>query len=157
MPTDIHEELLQHLYELLMAFVTSQKLGKVRFSGTNVRTVSGKIRRPDVMFLTQENFYKRHNRAWDGLDLAMEVVSNDPNDRQRDYVEKIAEYAAAGIAEYWIVDHQERVVIVNKLDGDKYTEAGRYTDGDQAASVLLDGFTVDVSALFAAADELLEE
>ncbi len=154
MPTDIHEELLEFLFETLKAFVNARSLGKVRFAGIRVRTIPGKMREPDVMFLHKENFHLRHNRAWDGIDLAMEIVSDDPKDRQRDYVEKLAEYAEAGISEYWIVDYQERTVIVNKLADGKYAEHGRFVAGDQAASVLLDGFVVDVKALFEAADEL---
>ena len=156
MPTDIHEELLQHLYHLLISFVTAQKLGKVRFAGTRVRTLEGKIREPDLMFLSNEKMHLRQNQALDGIDLAVEIVSDDPRDRERDYVEKLAEYAAAGIAEYWIVDYQQRVVIVYKLEGSTYTENGRFTDGDHASSCLLDGFTVDVSQLFAGADELAQ-
>jgi Uma2 family endonuclease len=154
MPTDIHEELLEFLFEALKAFVNARSLGKVRFAGIRVRTRPGKMREPDVLFLRKENFHLRHNRAWDGIDLAMEIVSDDPKDRKRDYVDKLAEYAEAGIPEYWIVDYQERTVIVNKLVDEKYAEHGRFVAGDQAASVLLDGFAIDVKALFEAADEL---
>ncbi|NOZ39615.1 MAG: Uma2 family endonuclease [Planctomycetes bacterium] len=154
MPTEVHEELWEFLFLALRQFVNSRQLGKVRSNGMRVRTIPQKYRLPDVLFLGKENFHKRHNRAWDGIDLAMEIVSDDPKDRQRDYVDKLAEYAAAGIAEYWIIDYQQRVVIVNKLVGDKYTEHGRFTDGDQAASVLLAGFAIDVKALFEAADEM---
>jgi len=154
MPTDIHEELLEFLFEALKTFVNARRLGKVRFAGIRVRTIPGKMREPDVMFLRKENFHLRQNRAWDGIDLAMEIVSDDPKDRQRDYVEKLAEYAEAGIAEYWIVDYQERTVIVNKIADGKYTEQGRFVAGDQATSALLDGFVVDVHALFSVADVL---
>jgi len=154
MPTEIHQELIEILFFALKQFVEDRQLGRVRFTGIRVRTVPGKIREPDVMFLRKENFHLRHNRAWDGIDLAMEVVSDDPKDRQRDYVDKLAEYAAAGIAEYWIVDYQERVVIVNKLVDGEYAEQGPFVAGDQAASVLLEGFVIDVQALFEAADEM---
>ncbi|QDS98452.1 Uma2 family endonuclease [Adhaeretor mobilis] len=156
MPTEIHEELLELLYEALKAFVTDRQLGKVRFSGIRVRTLPGKTRRPDVVFLSKDNFNLRHNRDWDGIDLAVEIVSDDPKDRKRDYEEKLAEYAAAGIAEYWIVDYQDRVVTVNKLVGDQYAEQCRFTSGDQATSVLLDGFSIDVKELFEAADKLAD-
>ncbi len=158
MPTEIHEELLEFLFDVLRAFVKARGLGKVRSNGMRVRTIPGKVRMPDILYLGQENFDKRHNRLWDGIDLAMEIVSDDPKDRQRDYEEKLAEYAQAGIAEYWIVDYQERVVIVNKLasGANEYTEHGRFTDGDHASSVLLDGFSVDVGGLFAAADQIAD-
>jgi Uma2 family endonuclease len=57
--------------------------------------------------------------------LVVEVVSNSKDDkrsRDRDYVEKRAEYAARGIPEYWIVDPDQRVVIVLTLAGREYQE-----------------------------------
>lgn len=36
--------------------------------------------------------------------IAVEFVSNTSRDRRRDYIEKRAEYAAAGVKEYWVID-----------------------------------------------------
>ncbi len=154
MPTQIHQRLLRFLFLALYQFVDERGLGDVHFMGLRVRTVSGSIREPDLVFLEKGKYDQRDNRAWDGADLAMEIVSDDPKDRKRDYVEKLAEYAEAGISEYWIVDYQERTVIVNKLVNRKYAEHGRFVAGDRAVSALLEGFFVDVKALFEAADEL---
>ena len=44
-------------------------------------------------------------------------VSGDTKDRRRDYEEKLADYAATGIAEYWIADPERQVVVVHRLDG----------------------------------------
>lgn len=49
--------------------------------------------------------------------LVMEVVSGGPQDRKRDLVIKRAEYAAAGIPEYWIVDPESRRITVLTLVG----------------------------------------
>jgi Uma2 family endonuclease len=35
----------------------------------------------------------------------------------RDYDEKVADYAADGIAEYWIVDADRQLVVIYRLDG----------------------------------------
>jgi Uma2 family endonuclease len=72
------------------------------------------------------------------------------------HIDKVAEYAEAAISEYWTVDYEQRTVIVNKLTEGKYAEHGRFTPGDQATSALLDGFVIDVPALFAVVDELAE-
>jgi Uma2 family endonuclease len=136
--------------------VTAGSLGKVRSSGIRVRVGRDKVREPDVTFLSNKNIHLRHNRVWDGPDLVREVVSGEAKDRQRDYGAKFVEYAAAGVSEYWIVDHPQRRVTVHQLvDGD-YRVAGAYTDGDHAASALLEGFTIDVAGLFAAADAVPE-
>ena len=78
----------------------------------------------------------------------IEVVSAD--DPERDFETKLAEYAQAGISEYWIVDPLDRTIYVLELAGDaaEYREAGRYTDGEMAFSVQLEDFRVEVSSVF---------
>jgi hypothetical protein len=44
---------------------------------------------PDVIFLHKDHYYARHNRVWDGADLVMEVVSDDPKGHRRDYKDKL--------------------------------------------------------------------
>jgi Uma2 family endonuclease len=155
-PTEIHEALVQFSFLGLHEFVEKQAYGKVHWTGIRLRIRPRKFRLPDVIFLHQDNYHARHNRAWDGADLVMEVVSDDPKDRQRDYEEKLLDYAEAKVAEYWIVDHERQFVIVHRLEGSQYRVHGEFTRGQQAASALLDGFTLDVEALFAAADEIPE-
>jgi Uma2 family endonuclease len=154
MPTEMHEAILQVLYLALYQFVAKRDLGKVYSNGIRLRIRPDKIRLPDVIFLDKRHYHARHNRVWDGADLVMEVVSDDPRDEQRDYRQKLAEYADAKVAEYWIVDYERQVVIVHRLDGDRYAVYGEYGRGQQASSALLPEFTVDVAALFAAADEV---
>ena len=76
----------------------------------------------------------------------IEVVS--PDAPQRDLVEKRADYAEAGIPEYWIVDPRDETITVLTLTGEAYAEHGVYARGDLAASVLLEGLTVDATAAF---------
>jgi Uma2 family endonuclease len=154
MPTEVHQAIAGFLYHALLAFVTARDLGKVPFPPLRVRVASGKIRQPDVLFLGKQNLHKRHNRVWDGADLVMEVVSDDPKDRVRDYEEKRVEYARGGIAEYWIVDPQKQTVIVYRLEEGQYVVHGEYRTGDAATSALLVGFEIDVAALFAAAADV---
>jgi Uma2 family endonuclease len=83
-------------------------------------------------------------------------VSEDPKDRERDYDQKLLDYAEAKVGEYWIVDYQRRLVIVHRLAGDQYAVHGEFTSGQRATSALLRGFEVDVAALFAAAEDVPE-
>jgi Uma2 family endonuclease len=154
MPTEIHQELIAFLYRALFAYVDRLSLGKVHFSGLRLRVRPGKIREPDLIFLHRDHFLARHNRVWDGADLVMEVVSDDPKDRDRDYKEKLQDYAEAGVAEYWIVDYERRLVTVHRLHEGRYTTHGQFTLSQQATSNLLDGFSTDVSELFAVADDI---
>lgn len=158
MPTELHQALVAFLYHALLTFVTKQDLGIVPYAPLRVRVPSGKkYREPDVMFLRKENFHLRSNRIWQGANLLMEVVSGDPKDRKRDYEDKIADYAATGVAEYWIVDPERRTVTVHRLDGERYAVHGEFQNGQKATSVLLPGFAIDVTELFHVADTVAED
>ena len=152
MPTEIHQDIIGFLWSLLHAFITPRKLGKVLFSGLRVRLQNGddpKYREPDVAFMKAENAQRRHNEFWEGADLAMEVVSGDAKEHERDYVIKVQEYAEAGISEYWIIDPGEMRVRVLKLVNGAYQVHADFGPGTIATSVLLPGFAVPVSDIFA--------
>jgi Uma2 family endonuclease len=76
----------------------------------------------------------------------VEVVS--PDDPERDTRVKRGEYAAARIPEYWIVNPMDDTVTVLTLVDQAYVEHGVFRRGDEVSSVLLDGFTVPVHAVF---------
>ncbi len=149
MPTDSHQDVVAVLFKLFDAFVAARGLGKVQFAPLRMRVRRGKFREPDVMLMTAGHAHRRTNRYWDGADLVVEVVSED--DPDRDWVTKRAEYAMAGIAEYWIADPRDRTLTVFTLDPDatEYREAGRHGEGETARSLLLDGLAIDVTAAFA--------
>lgn len=151
MPTEEHQALILFLVDVLRAFANPRGLGKVSFAGIRVQLRPKTFRLPDVVFMSAKNRAKRDNRYWSGADLAMEVVSED--DPQRDLLDKRADYAAAGIKEYWIVDPRDRTVTDLVLKGRKYQERGAFEDGQAATSAILPGFTVDVSVLFDAAKD----
>jgi Uma2 family endonuclease len=155
MPTEIHENLVRFLFFALHPFVEQQKLGVVYWTGVRLRIRPRKVRLPDIIFLHKDHFHARHNRVWDSADLVMEVVSDDSKDRERDYEQKLFDYAEAKIAEYWIVDYERRLVIVNRLEGDRYV-ALQFTPGQQAASKLLAGFSIDLNDLFAVCEDVPE-
>jgi Uma2 family endonuclease len=57
--------------------------------------------------------------------LVVEVVSpGKPGESNydRDYIEKRKEYAARGIAEYWLIDPDRQVVLILTLQGQSYQE-----------------------------------
>ena len=156
MTTEMHQELAEYLFAALQGFVRAKNIGKVHTAGIRVRIRPRKIRQPDVVFLHKDHFHLRHNRVWDGADLVMEVVSNASKDRSRDYETKLAEYAEANIAEYWIVDPERRIVVVHRLQDGRYIVHGEFAQESQATSYLLPGFAVDVTNLFAVIDEIPE-
>ena len=149
-----HQRLAKWLLYRLDGFVTARGLGEAFPPPLPVATVSDRWREPDVFFATPEQSAGR-DYADNGVSLVIEVVSPDDRSRKRDLVEKRAEYAAAGIPEYWIVDPDlETVTVLTLPEGTaEYAEHGVFAEGETATSLLLEGFAVDVSGLFAAAAE----
>ena len=145
MPTVAHQAILSLLNDLLNAYLKPRG-GFVLFAGLRVRIREGRFREPDLAALRRRSDPRNEARYWLGADVVAEVVS--PDDPARDLVDKPRDYAEAGIPEYWIVDPRVETVTVLRLAGGTYVEHGAFTRGDTATSALLDGFTVDVTALF---------
>jgi Uma2 family endonuclease len=151
MPTTSHQLIVRALVDVLRAFVEPRNLGDVLFAPLRVRTRGRKFREPDVVFMLSEHADRVGEEFWEGADLVMEVVSSDPESRERDLDKKPIDYAAAGIPEYWIVDpHTERISVL-KLSDQQYEVHCDCGIGDQANSVLLEGFAVDVAKVLGAA------
>lgn len=144
-PTVLYQAIVLFLTRLLDAHLEPHG-GFVLFAGLRVRIRAGKFREPDLAVLRNRSDPRNQDRFWLGADLVAEVVS--PDDPNRDLVEKRTDYAEAAIPEYWIVDPRfESVTVLTLIDG-TYAEHGAFSRGDTATSPLLDGFAVDVTALF---------
>jgi Uma2 family endonuclease len=80
--------------------------------------------------------------------LIIEVVSPGSTNCTRDYRYKRTEYAARGIAEYWIVDPEERKITVCQWVDGQYED--RVFAGEvQIASTVILGFQLTAEQIFA--------
>jgi Uma2 family endonuclease len=149
MPSRRHQKIIMFLSKLLEAFVLSKNLGEVLIAPFKVRLWPDKVREPDVMFMFASNSHRSFEDYWEGADLVVEIIS--PDNPKRDTVEKKEEYAKAGIPEYWLVNPLSETITVFVLaqGSSLYQEVGVYNKGEIAVSRLLEGFTVDVAAVFA--------
>lgn len=105
---------------------------------------------PDLAFV-------RHER-WDAvvtgekftgaLDIVIEIVSPGSENRRRDLSVKRKLYARYGVAEYWIVDPQNRSILIFRLRGQSLEEVATLTGDDRLTSPLLPNFRLKTSAVF---------
>jgi Uma2 family endonuclease len=89
------------------------KLGHVRFAPLPVRLCPGKIREPDLIFMSSVHS-DRIGKYWGVPDLSVEIISEGTGQKDREI--KRNEYAKAGISEYWIVDPEAKNVELLRLD-----------------------------------------
>jgi Uma2 family endonuclease len=144
MPTDKHQAISQFLFVALLEFI--QPLGgKVHYAPLRIQIGEGKFREPDILLVRDTNDPRRQNRYWLGADLVVEIVS--PDDPERDTKVKRADYAHAGIPEYWLVNPADETITVLNLAGHGYVEHGVFRRGGTATSVLLKGFATPVGAV----------
>jgi Uma2 family endonuclease len=150
MPTKTHQQIVHALLAMLLAFLRSGKAGDAVAAPYRMRLREGSFREPDICVYTATHLDRFGERYGEPADLVVEVVSDDPASRVRDYEDKRRDYAAARIPEYWIVDPAAGRMIVLSLTGEGYAPAGEYGIGDVASSPLLPGFAVEVGPLLRA-------
>ena len=144
-PTATHQAILAFLYRALYAYLAPRG-GTVMFSALRLRIREGKFREPDLLVLRDRRTPAIQDRYSLGADLVAEIVS--PDRPERDLVDKRADYAEAGIPEYWIVDPRHDAITVLALTAGAYVEHGVYARGDTATSPLLAGLAIDVASTF---------
>lgn len=120
--SDLNQRIASFLFALFLGLrIPSYRLRIGLEVVTSGQRVS--VRVPDLIVLSEEGAaaLEGASRAVVILDmppplLVVEVVS--PNQEKRDYRYKRSEYAARGIAEYWIVDPmQQRITLLEWVDG----------------------------------------
>jgi Uma2 family endonuclease len=147
--TERHQLISARLSVALFMFVTQHKLGQVRCAPLPVRLWPGKIREPDIVFMSAEHA-ERIGKYWGVPDLAVEIVSE--TDPKRDRVTKVEEYASAGILEYWIIDPETKTVDVLRLSDDGvYQTAAHLGEKDTLTSPTFPNFQFALTDLFAPA------
>lgn len=142
-----HQSASTKLVVSLGNFVDEHHLGVVFHAPTDVRLFPGTIRQPDVVFLSEEHRDRMTEHLIEGApDWVAEIIS--PSTRRVDEVEKMHEYARAGVPEYWLLDLEKRTIRVYTLQHGAYGLSGAYGAGETAKSVTLVGFTVAVDTIF---------
>jgi Uma2 family endonuclease len=145
----------RYLLVQLLQFVPFQRVchkdTEIVISGSRATT-----RIPDVMVLSDElvDALQGSGRGTILLDmppplLVVEVVSPGKRNEDRDYRYKRSEYAARGIAEYWIVDPEKSVVtMLTLVDG--FYEETVLGESDVMRSPLFPGLTLTAAQVLKA-------
>ena len=71
-----------------------------------------------------------------------------PEKPERDLVDKVHDYAEGKVTEYWIVNPQTETITVLQLKRSRYAKHGVFGRGNVATSLILPGFSVNVSEVF---------
>ncbi|MGD1905382.1 MAG: Uma2 family endonuclease [Leptolyngbyaceae cyanobacterium] len=114
-----------------------------------------KVRLPDVMLLTEEldqilgTARGTITREMPPPQLIVEVVSPGKANEDRDYRYKRSEYAARGVAEYWIVDPTPKTITILTWVEGLYEEQ-TFQEDTQLQSLTLPELNLTAAQVFAA-------
>ena len=156
MPDAVHELTVSWLIWVLQTW-----LGERGFVfGSDLKTITGQQtgRKPDVSVFLGGRPVPRRGPVISPADILVEVISPSPRDERRDRVEKMAEYAAFGVRQYWLVDPALGSFEIFALD-----PAGRYVKVVGATGGVVDpvpgcdGLVLDIDALWRRLARLADE
>lgn len=148
-------EINRRIAMFILACFLQQGIPAYRLSmKTEIVTTGSRIRVPDLVVFSEELAIAMEGAKRSTVMsempaplLVVEVVS--PNQSSRDYRYKRSEYAARGIAEYWIIDPiQGRITVLEWVDG-LYEE--QVYEGDKAiASFVLSNLELTATQILQA-------
>lgn len=146
-PTWMHQTVISRLFEKLVHFVRSEKLGEVRFAPLDLFLSREDVVQPDLMFLSQERLKQvTENNVQGAPDLVVEVLS--PGTEQRDRLVKRKLYGRYGVKEYWIVDPARRTVEVIGWEGSEFKTLQVSSENVPFRSPLMEGFSFPIKEIF---------
>jgi Uma2 family endonuclease len=157
-PDFIHEAIIAWLQATLRAWVLPR--GGYAF-GSEAKFVVGprRGRKPDLsVFFQARGKVPRRGAGRIAPDIMVEVLSPTPRDGRRDRVEKVDDYAAFGVAFYWIVDPEQRSIEILERGADgRYVHALGVLLGRVDAVPGCPGLVLDADALWSEIDQLFAD
>lgn len=130
----------------LNAFVIPKNLGFVTSPDGGYKLTSGRVRQPDVAFISRARMPELPDRFRIAPDLAVEIVSP-----REDILKKAYEYFDAGTQLVWAVYAEVKTVIVFQLDDDGILHGQRLDIDDTLdGGDVLPGFSLPVKDIFPA-------
>ena len=116
-------------------FVEDKDLGEVFQAPIDVKFSEQDVAIPDLFFISKENKNKVKDQFIDGSpDLIIEIVSTN---RKHDYIDKKDLYESFHVKEYWIIDPEDKIVIIHYLKNKKYTIKKKFKSGQTIDSLIL--------------------
>lgn len=134
--TAAHQRLGSFLETIMRLFAEVNDLGEAFRSPFAMKLEPQRRgREPDILFVRKERLEIVTKTYLDGpADLAVEIIS--PESINRDRSEKFAEYEAAGISEYWLLDPETQQAEFYILGTDSRYHLEVITDGVFRSKVL---------------------
>ncbi|MBE9008632.1 Uma2 family endonuclease [Pseudanabaenaceae cyanobacterium LEGE 13415] len=131
------------------------RLGKCEIQVPVLQSDDAANRYPDLVVLREEHLEMTQKRLTITTEMppprmVAEVLSPGKTNRERDLINKRAQYQAIGIPEYWLIDPLNRTITVLKLEIDRYVEFGIFSGQAQIISLEFPSLQLTADSVFQA-------
>ena len=145
-PVPYHQTISKRIQFELYKFEQLGK-GKVFNAPMDVYLSEDNTFQPDLIFIVTERLSIIGSKKIEGPpDIVIEILS--PHTAYYDLQQKKKIYEQYGVKEYWIVDPMAKSIDIYKNEGKKYILLTGETETGEVSSGLLEGFIINVEALF---------
>ncbi len=144
-----HQFVIQNLQIAFVDYLRRNPIGKVvPGAGAIFSDYDAVI--PDLAFVRNERWDQvvTGEKFTGSLDLVIEVLSPGAENRRRDLLVKRQLYGKYGVLEYWVVDSENRLVEVYRLQEDRLESVATLRNSDEITTPLLPEFRLSVSTIF---------
>ncbi len=144
-----HQLVLHYLQVELALYLRANPIGViVPGPGTIFSNYDAVI--PDIVIIRHERWdsVTSEQKVTGAPDIVVEILSPGAENRRRDLQVKRQLYAKYGVAEYWIVDNEDRSIAIYRLQNQTLENALTLRDDDVLTSPLLPGFELAVRTVF---------
>ncbi len=144
-----HQRVLHNLQMELGAYLKTNPIGII-VPGTGAVFSDYDAVIPDLVFVRNERWQDvtSAQKIIRAPDIVIEIISAGIENRRRDLSVKRQLYARYGVKEYWIVEPENRSVLIFRLQEQKLTEIANLKGDDELTSPILPAFGVKVSTIF---------
>ncbi|MBC8043817.1 MAG: Uma2 family endonuclease [Rhizobacter sp.] len=147
-PTLEHQFISRNLFRKMDAFAAAGKLGEVLYAPVDVFIDEHNTPQPEILFVAAKNLaFITPDGVFGPPDLVVEIIS--PGSIVRDRVDKMRRYQKFGIAEYWMIDPQNKSVEVYQNTAEGYNIFSFAAESGKVNSRVLETFAVDLAEFFA--------
>ena len=149
-PIPDHQITSRQFFLILHQFIIERNLGELLFAPLDVviRRNPLRTRQPDLLLLSNETFARidRHLPIEEAPELAIEILS--PSNTRRRVQDALADYAAIGVKECWLVSLAARTIEALTLVNGEWQRLALLGIGDRMRSDVLAGLDVEVGQFF---------
>lgn len=144
-----HQRVLHNLQMEIGAYLKTNPIG-ILVPGTGAVFSDYDAVIPDLVFVRNDRWQDvtSGQKIIRAPDLVVEIISSGTENRRRDLSVKRQLYAKYGVKEYWIVDPDNRSILIFRLQEQKLQEIATLRRDDELTSPILPAFELNMGAIF---------